>query len=408
MKPNWKRNIALFLSSQTISLFGSSLVQYAILWYITLETESGFMMTLSIISGFLPTFFLSPFAGVWADRHNRKMLIALADALVAAATLVIAVLFMADYRSVWLLFAGSAVRAVGTGIQTPAVSAVIPSIVPEEQLTRVNGINSTIQALVTLVSPMVSAALYTAIPLEYIFFIDVATAAVAIFTMVFFVQVPVHAKAMQAKTTSYFTDMREGLVYISQHAYLKAYFTFCAVFFVLAAPVSFLTPLQVTRSFGDEVWRLSGIEVTFAIGMMLGGLLMASWGGFRNRVHTMTLSSLVTGLCTFLLGVVHIFWLYLLIMGIIGVAMPVFNTPATVLLQERVEPDYLGRVFGAMTMIASSMMPLGMLVFGPIADLIPIEWLLVGTGLALFLQAFLLLASRPLVEAGEPLMGQSD
>lgn len=408
MKSNWKRNIALFLSSQIISLFGSSLVQYAIMWYITLQTESGFMMTLAIISGFLPTFFLSPFAGVWADRHSRKMLIALADALVATATLVLALLFMSDYRFVWLLFAGSAVRAVGTGIQTPAVSAVLPSIVPEDQLTRVNGINSSIQALVTLVSPMISAALYTTVPIEYIFFIDVITAAVAILTLVFLVHVPVHAKALQTQSTSYFSDMRQGLVYIRHHTYLKAYFAFCAVFFVLAAPVSFLTPLQVTRSFGDEVWRLSGIEVTFATGMMLGGLLMASWGGFRNRVHTMTLSCLITGLCTFALGVVPVFWLYLLFMGMIGVSMPVFNTPATVLLQERVEPDYLGRVFGAMSMIASSMMPLGMLVFGPVADIIPIEWLLVGTGLALFLQAFLLLASRPLVEAGKPLVGQSD
>ncbi len=65
---NWKKNIILFLGSQTISLFGSSLVQYAILWYITLNTQSGVMMTLSIVCGFVPTFFLSPIAGVWADQ----------------------------------------------------------------------------------------------------------------------------------------------------------------------------------------------------------------------------------------------------------------------------------------------------------------------------------------------------
>lgn len=74
---NWKRDVILFLVGQTISLFGSSLVQYAIMWHITLETQSGTMMTIFIICGFLPTFFLSPFAGVWADRYNRKKLLSL-------------------------------------------------------------------------------------------------------------------------------------------------------------------------------------------------------------------------------------------------------------------------------------------------------------------------------------------
>jgi DHA3 family macrolide efflux protein-like MFS transporter len=87
---NWQKNVILFLASQIISVFGSMLVQYAITWYITLETQSGVMMMISIICGILPAFFLAPFAGVWADRYDRKMLIILADSLIAVATLVIA------------------------------------------------------------------------------------------------------------------------------------------------------------------------------------------------------------------------------------------------------------------------------------------------------------------------------
>src|SRR6185437_16579139 len=99
---NWKRNIIIFLSSQTISLFGSSLVQYAIMWHITLTTKSGLMMTLYIICGFIPTFILSPVAGVWADRYNRKMLIILADGLIAFATLILAILFLMGFDAIWL------------------------------------------------------------------------------------------------------------------------------------------------------------------------------------------------------------------------------------------------------------------------------------------------------------------
>lgn len=178
---------------------------------------------------------------------------------------------------------------------------------------------------------------------------------------------------------------------------------FCAGFFFLAAPVAFLTPLQVTRSFGNDVWRLTAIEITFSIGMMLGGIIMTSWGGFKNKVHTMTLSSLVIGVCTFALGMIPVFWIYLIFMGVVGIAMPVFNTPSTVLIQEKVEADFLGRVFGVLGMISSSMMPLGMLLFGPLADIIMIEWLLIGTGLLMFIQGFFLLGNKVLIEAGKPI-----
>ncbi len=402
MKDRWKKDIVLFIFSQTISLLGSSLVQYAIMWYITLTTKSGFMMTISAICGFLPTFFLSPFAGVWADRYNRKKLIILADSFIALATLFMVVMFLLGYKSIGLLFVMSSLRAIGSAVHMPAVGAFIPQIVPEDKLTKVNGINSSIQSMVMLVSPMLSGALLTVATIESIFFIDVVTAAIAVSILLFFLKVPAHAKAQSPQEVSYFKDLREGVSYIRKHTYVSKFFIFCAFFFFLIAPVAFLTPLQVTRSFGNDVWRLTAIEITFSIGMILGGVLMVSWGGFRNKIHTMTLSSIIIGCCTFAFGVVPVFWVYLSIMVICGLSMPLFNTPSMVLLQEKVEADFLGRVFGVLSMISSSMMPLGMLVFGPMADIIPIEWILIGTGLLLFVQSFFLIGNKDLVEAGKP------
>lgn len=402
MHEQWKKNIILFLSSQTISLFGTSLVQYAIMWHITLTTQSGVMMTISIVCGFLPTFFLSPFAGVWADRYNRKRLIALADSFIALATLILAVLFASGYDALWLLFVMSAIRALGTAVQTPAVGAILPQLVPEDKLTQVNGANGSIQALVMLAAPMVSAALLASTDIETIFLIDVATAAIAVAILLLFLRVKAHAKAAEAPHIGYFADMRRGFDYVRSHDYLKKFFLFMTFFMLLAAPAAFLTPLQVTRSFGADEWRLMTIEITFSIGMMLGGALIASWGGFRNKIHTMMLSSLLFGACTLGLGVVPNFWVYITIMGLAGLSMPLFNTPATVLLQEKVEPDYLGRIFGVMGMISSVTMPMGMLVFGPLSDVIAIEWLLIVTGVLLFAQAFFLLGSKSLIKAGRP------
>ncbi|XID95622.1 MFS transporter [Paenibacillaceae bacterium WGS1546] len=400
---HWKRNIILFLSSQTLSLFGSALVQYAIMWYVTLTTESGIMMMLYILCGFIPTFLLSPFAGVWADRYNRKLLIVIADAMIAFVTLILAVTFLLGYDEIWLLFVIAAVRALGAGIQTPAVGAILPQIVPEDKLTKVNGINGSLQALMMFVAPIVSATLLTMSTIEMIFFIDVVTAAIAISTLFFFLKIPLHQKATNEQTTSYLDDFKQGLSYIKNHAFLKTFFIFFAIFFVLMAPAAFLTPLQVTRSFGGDYWRLTAIEIAFSVGMMAGGAIIASWGGFRNKVHTMTLASAIMGVCTFALGIVPLFWMYLAMMALFGIAMPVFNTPTTVLLQEKVDPNYLGRIFGVFGMISTSMMPIGMLIFGPLADVVKIEWLLVETGLLMLVLTVFFVRNKKLVEAGKPI-----
>lgn len=400
---HWKKNIVLFLSSQTISLFGSSLVQYAIMWYITLNTQSGAMMTLYIVCGFIPSFLLSPVAGVWADRYNRKVLIVLADAMIAFVTLILAIVFLMGYDDIWLLFLMAAIRALGTGIQTPAVGAILPQIVPEDKLTKVNGTNGSLQAVIMFAAPMVSAALLTTVSIESIFFIDVVTAVIAIVTLLGFLKIPPHQKATETERAGYFSDFAEGIDYIKKQGYLVKFFSFFSVLFILMAPAAFLTPLQVTRSFGAEVWRLTAIEIVFSVGMMLGGAYIASWGGFRNRIHTMAFASLIMGACTFFLGIIPNFWVYLVFMAVFGVAMPLFNTPTMVLLQEKVDPNYMGRVFGVFGMISTSMMPVGMLIFGPIADVIAIEWLLIGTGLLIVLLTAILIRTRDLIEAGKPI-----
>lgn len=401
MSRDWKRNTILFLASQTISLFGTSLVQYAIMWHITLTTQSGTMMTISIISHFVPYFFLSPFGGVWADRYNRKKLIIMSDSMIAISTLILAILFLIGYDMLWLLFVMSAVRALGSAIQMPAVGALIPQLVPQENLTKVNGINGSIQAFVMLVSPMLSGALLTMAAIETVFFVDVVTALIAVLILVLFLKVPVHAKASEKQTMSYFSDLRKGLEYINKHEYIKKFFVFCALFFFLVAPAAFLTPLQVTRSFGEDVWRLTAIEISFSFGMMIGGIIMTSWGGFKNKIHTMTLASIVIGVCTVALGLTPLFWMYLIFMVLTGLTIPIFNTPSTVLLQEKVEGDFLGRVFSVLGMISSSVMPIGMLVFGPLSDIIKIEWLLIGTGLLMIVQGIFLLGNKVLLEAGK-------
>jgi DHA3 family macrolide efflux protein-like MFS transporter len=401
MEINWKKDAALFIIGQALSHFGSIVVQYAILWHITLTTQSGTMMTLFTIVLFFPMFFISPFAGVWADRYNRKYIINIADGAIAFASLVVAILLIMGYTNYWILLICAFTRSLGYGTQMPAVSALIPIIVPKEHLTKINGIQSSIQSLGNLTAPMISGVLMTLAPLQTLFFLDVVTAAIGISILFFLVKVPAIEIQGEQKKPKYFGELREGLKYIRQQGYILRMIIIAAIFQIFLSPTNLLTPLQVARKFGDDVWRLTAIEVTSSIGMMVGGILIGVWGGFKNRVFTMAFACFLFGSVAIGLGVTPNFWFYIGIMAIAGLLMPLFNTTAVVMLQSKVDPAFMGRVFSVFGMISSVMMPAGMLIFGPLADNISIDYILIGTGIAIALLAIPFVTSKVLREAGK-------
>ena len=374
----WKKQIIIFLLGQNISLFGSSLVQYAIMWHITMTTQSGLMMTISILCGFLPTFFISPFAGVWADRYDRKKIILISDSLVAVSTLILALVYAMGYTHLYLLFIASAVRAVGGGIQRPAVNAFVPEIVPSEELLTVNGYNSSFQSVINVASPVASGFLLSIAPLFYIFFIDVITAAFAVLLLLFFVKRIYHPET-QPDDESSFVKIRTGLRYIASHPLIRTLFLYLSFFYILVSPLAFLTPLQVSRSFGNDVWYLTVLEACFSSGMIVGGFLVGFFGKKAKETNLLKASFAVFTLTTLALGIVSDFALYLAVMVICGAAMPLFDPPLITIMQREVDPEYMGRVFSVVVMIPSVFMPLSMVVYGPLSDIVPIESVLLVT-----------------------------
>lgn len=413
---HWKRNIALFLGGQGITLFGSMLVHYAIVWHITLKTQSGWMMTLVTMAGVLPMFFISPFAGVWADRYDKKLLINISDAAIAVVTLLMAFAFSLGVDYMGLLLVCLVIRALGQGIQMPAVNALIPTLVPTESLTRVNGISGSIHSLVLLASPMVGGALLALAPISALMYIDVVTAAIGISVLFFFVKTPKHTPKSESAggVGQYFREIGQGISYIKTKPFILKFLVLSGIYHILIAPTAVLTPLQVARDWGDGIWRLFGslsfgaeqrlaiIEIAFFIGMLLGGLLMSTWGGFKNRSRTMALSNCLFGLGAIGLGLFTNFWVYLACMGLTGLFMSLFNAPMTTTFQSNVNPAYMGRVFSVMAMMSSLMMPLSMLFWGPLGDAVPIDWLLIGTGIAIVAMGFVFILDKTLLKAGLP------
>lgn len=398
-RPHWKRHTVLFLSGQTVSLFGSSLVQYAILWYLTLETRSGVVLTLATAFGFLPQAAMSVFGGVWADRYNRKLLLIGADATIAVTTLVLAVLLWRGEDGLWLIYAALAIRSLGAGIQMPAVGALLPQIVPVEHLMRVNGINASIQSAMTLLSPAAAAALFAWLGLQAVLVVDVATAAVGIALVAL---IPVATLVASSERGGYFDDLRDGIRYIRRHAIILRVLVFFALVMLLMAPPGYLSPLMVVRTFGDEVWKLTVNELAFGVGMMIGGIAISAWGGLRDRMRMMAATSLSFGALSIGLGLSgNVFgWsgsfvVYLLIMFVLGAAVSFFSTTAMTLLQEQVEPTMQGRVFGVQGIVLALAMPIGMLIFGPLADVISIEAITIAAGAAMILVSALVARGAP-------------
>lgn len=375
---NWKMTIAKFLTAQMISLLGSSLVQYAIIWHITLSTSSGKMLTISTLCGFLPQILISLIAGAWIDRYDRKKLIMAADAAIAVSTLFLAVTFLAGYRFNFALFIVLAIRSAGTGIQSPAVNAIIPQIVPQEKLLKINGINSTLSSLMMFLSPAVSGAIMTIASLEVTLFIDVITAIIGI-SITAAIYIRPYERTEKSEGSS-LKEIRKGFSYLKENRFIKRLLIYQLLILFLISPSALLTPLMVSRTFGLEVWRLTASEMTYSLGMVLGGLLIASWGGFRKKINTTMLAGAVYGVLMIGLGNAPGFLCYLMCNTLIGITAPCYNGPITVTIQEKVEPHMQGRVFSFMQIATSSALPLGMVFFGPLADLISVQMLLSAAG----------------------------
>lgn len=387
MKKQWNKPIVRFLFAQTLSLLGSSIVQYAIVWYITLTTSSGVMLTISTLCGFLPQIGISFFAGVWIDRYDRKKMIMLSDTCIAAATLLLAIAFLCGFKSNLLLFMVLIIRSAGTGIQTPAVNAILPQIVLKEELMRINGIYASLSSLILLLSPAISGAILSFSPLEMTLLIDVTTAIIGV-GITSTISIDPYVKKVQSKNT-YFEEMKNGLFYLKQKPMIKRLLFYQIIILFLISPSAFLTPLLVSRTYGNALWYLTASEMSYSLGMILGGLLIASWKGFDNKLMTTIIAGAFYGILMISLGFSTIFLIYLLCNLLIGITSPCYNAPLTVLIQEKVEPEMHGRVFSFMQIASSCALPLGMLLFGPLADCFEPQQLLIVSGImVVFVSSF--------------------
>lgn len=381
LKFAWKRKATLFLASQCVTLFGSAVVQFAIVWYVTLKTASGGWVAALTVCSFLPQTLVSFVSGALADRCSKKQLIIGADAAIAAATLALALLLpsLQDGAPVLVaLLIASVIRSIGAGIQLPAVGAILPQFVPQESLMRVNGINATLQSVVQFAAPAAAGAILALGSLRSALWIDLATAAVGI-GMLAVLGMPGRT-AVSEESTSLLADLKTGLRYVGSDRFFGKLLLLYGLFILLSVPGGFLAALLVTRVYGGSYLQLTLLELIGFAGMAAGGVLIGAWGGFRNRVSTLLIGLLACGLLTVGMGAIRQFAVYLSLVLLLGVAITMAQTAVTTLIQERAEPALQGRMFGLIGTMYSGCLLIGMSIFGPLADVVSLPLLMVLTG----------------------------
>jgi DHA3 family macrolide efflux protein-like MFS transporter len=315
----------------------------------------------------------------------------LADGFIALATLALAIVFMLGYTKLDLLLAVAAVRSVGAGIQMPAVSAIFPQLVPMEHLTKVQGINQTLISVLMLLAPAVGGILLGTVGLVAAFFVDVVSASLAILVLIL-IKVK---KVASAKTDlTIWQDMRSGIAYTFGHGQLRRMVICCMVAFFLVTPAAVLTPLMVERTFGSEIWRLTANEIAWTVGSIFGGVFVSLKAKFNDKAKTVALCLIAFGVMFGLLGVAWSFTIFLVFMGIAGCFLPVMATAQTVYIQEITAPEVLGRVFSVVQLFTASAMPVAIILFGPLADVVSVESILIASGVLLALVGILYMVSE--------------
>ena len=380
---DWVRRFFTIWTGQVFSLFGSAIVQFALIWWLAQKSGSATVLALATLAGLLPTVVLGPFAGALVDRWNRRRIMMIADTTIAAFTLLLAYLFAAETVQIWHIYVILVVRALGGAFHFPAMAASTPLMVPENQLTRVNGLNQTLQGVNALIAPPAGALLIGLLPTQGILLIDVGTALVAILPL-FFISIPQPTRQdilPRAVRPSLLQDVQDALTYLRSWPGLVAVIFMAFFLNFLITPIESLLPLLVTKHFAKGVMELGFINSAQGVGMIVGGVILSVWGGFRRKIATSLTGVIGLGIGVMLLGLVPANLFLIAIIGsiLLGAMVPITNGPIGALLQSVVRPDMQGRVMSLLNSGAMAISPLGLLIAGPLSDALGIQvWFWAG------------------------------
>ena len=389
-KANWKKSFFTIWTGQAISILTSSIVQFAIIWWLTDRTKSAAVLAVASLIGFVPHAVLGLFAGVVVDRYSRKAIMIISDLVISAACLLIAVFGFFSEIPIWLVMVVLFVRSIGSSFHYPALQATIPLLVPEDMLAKCNGYSQTFQSVSIIISPAIAAFFYATFSLNTILFVDVFGAVLGVLAILI-VKIPELTTDRPTESPKFIKEIKEGIHVLYEQKGLFWLAVIGAVFMVVFMPVNSLFPLMTMSYFGGTAWHASIVEIVFGVGMMLGSLAIGATGGFKDKIFSIFLCMALFGALLLFSGILRptAFVVFAVLSGIMGLTVPLYNGPYMTLMQEKIAPEYLGRVISlssGMMMIAT---PIGLVLSGIFAEIVGINvWFAVSGVLIVIVSLF--------------------
>jgi len=383
---SWKNRFFTIWGGQAISIIGSQLVQFALIWYLTVQTGSAAVLATASLVGLLPNVILGPFIGALVDR----MLVS--DTVIALATIGLAVLFALGVVEAWHIYVAMFIRASFESFHANAMAASTSLMVPVEHLTRIQGVNQMLNGGLNVIAAPLGALLIGILPMQGVLAIDAVSALFAIVPLLF-TRIPQPDRhtgiAEDDGQETVWQGVKSGLRYVTGWPGLLIVGLMTVGINFTIIPAFSLMPLLVKEYFGGSAFQLGWVESAMGIGMFVGGAALGAWGGFKRNIVTSMLGLMGMGLGTLAFAVAPPTALWLAVVGslLVGIMTPITMGPFYAMLQSIVEADMQARIFSLLSSVGTAIVPLGLLVAGPIADRFSIQlWFLFG-GLLCILMA---------------------
>lgn len=369
MYPHWKSSFFILWSGQAFSILTSSISQYALIWYLSEKTGSSAILSISMLCAMLPSGILSLFTGAFADRFDRRKIMMIADGAIGLVSLCLAVVALGGELALAPIFLALILRSVGSAFHTPCLQAVTPLIAPPEALTKCAGWSQGVQTISLLVAPALAAVFYQYVPLPLVILLDTVGAALAVLG-VLAARLPVLRVGQAGEKLRVWTDSVEGFRILRSKRWLWEITLVCAVFSIAFTPIGALFPLMSMNYFLTGTEGAAAAEIVFSLGMLAGSIVLGIWGGTKNKIITMTGAVLSMGVVLIAAGLVppDKFLLFLVLTFLMAVSAPFFNSMFMALIQEKVEPEYLGRILGLSGAVMTLASPIGLIATALFAD----------------------------------------
>lgn len=366
---NWKRVFAIIWTGQFFSILTSSIVNFAIILWLSFETKSAEVLAFAAIAAMLPQSVLGLFTGIFIDRWKRKRVMIMADSFIAFCTLILAVLFYLDVAKLGHVYILLALRSVGSAFHMPAMQASVPLLAPKSELIRIAGINQIIQSACNIAGPALAALFISFMEMMNILLLDVIGAALAC-TSLLFVKIPDPENAEKTQKVQLLKEAKEALTEVRAQSGLSWLFilSIIATFFIM--PVSVLFPLMTLDHYSGNAYQISLVEAAWGIGALLGGAFLGIKKFKLNEISLINWMYLLLGLTFGLSGVLPVsgYPLFVGLTAIGGISGSLYMASFTTVVQTRINPVVMGRVFSFYMSINLLPSMIGLLSTGFLAD----------------------------------------